>query len=150
MLVVTLWPVRLRGVLRLLTPARERAYREGRGSGLNGFHFQHAFEGVSVGVTMVSLQGRILDANTALEAMLGYTSGELRGMSVTDLTHPDDYRVARKLFWELLSGDRDHYRIEKRYLRKDGSIGKGLLIVALVRDVHGRPRHILGLLEELS
>ncbi len=150
MQVVTLWPVRVRGVLRLLTPARERAYREGHGSGLNGFQFQQAFEGVAIGATMVNLQGKILDANSALRAMLGYTAGELEGMSVTDLTHPDDYRAARKLFWELLSGQRDHYRIEKRYLRKNGTIGRGLLIVALVRDVHGRPRHILGLLEDLT
>ena len=143
----------LRRLRRLVTPTYARAYREGAQHAplaLTGHAFHDAFDGSSIGAAVVSLQGRILDTNETLEEMLGYSRGELVGTAVTDVTHPDDYAVARALYWDLLSGHRDRYQLEKRYVRRDGSVLRGRLNVSLLRDPDGTPRYLLGLLENLE
>jgi PAS domain S-box-containing protein len=149
---VNLRPGYLRGIPRFLTPARARQYRQGQQDLLlfTKGHFLDAFDGLAVGVTLISMQGRILDVNPALQQILRSTAAELRGKCVTDLTHPEDLGLARRLFWRLLAGELDHYRLQKRYLRGDGSTGEAVVTVALVRDRSGQPRHLLGILDDLS
>src|SRR5437588_9541963 len=83
--------------------------------------FRAIFEAASIGTALSDPQGRLVETNHALQTMLGYSAQELAGMSFTRFTHPDDASLQQALFDELLAGRRDHYQIEKRYLRKDGS-----------------------------
>jgi PAS domain S-box-containing protein len=149
---VVLRPGYLRGVARFLTRAREGEYQEDRDELLlfTRAQFRDAFDGVAIGVTLITMQGRILDVNPALERILNTPAAELRGKCVTELTHPEDLPVARRLLWQLLAGDLDHYRLRKRYLQSDGSTGEAFVTVALVRDRTGQPRHLLGLLDDLT
>ena len=49
-----------------------------------------------------------------------------------------------------MAGERDQYLMEKRYLRKDGSLFWGRVNFALVRDEAGRPLYIIGLIEDIT
>jgi len=111
---------------------------------------RRAFEHAPFGVAVTDLSGQPVYANPALERMLGYTAAELARMRWVELTHPDDLDGERALADELGLGVRDHYQIEKRYVRKDGTVLWGRLNVSLVRDAQGRPESTVVTLEDIT
>src|SRR5580704_2403070 len=84
--------------------------------------FRVLFERASVGIISVGADGRAVEANPAVERMLGYASGELVGVRFTEFTHPDDVDVSKGLFQELLDEQRRSYQYEKRYVRRDDDV----------------------------
>ena len=74
-----------------------------------------------------------MESNPALEKMLGYAGDELRGLHFVELTHPEDAEENLRLYEELLRGGRDHYRLEKRYVKKGGELLWGRLTVSFLR-----------------
>jgi diguanylate cyclase (GGDEF)-like protein/PAS domain S-box-containing protein len=84
--------------------------------------FRMLFERASVGIISVGPDGRAVEANPAVEQMLGYGAGELVAVSFRELTHPDDVDVSARFWDELLDGRRASYQYQKRYLRKNGEV----------------------------
>jgi len=103
-----------------------------------------------LGIAVVDAQGRYVHANPALERFLGYSEAELRTMRFTDVTHPADIALTAEPFREMLSGARDRFQIEKRYVRKDGAVVWGRLMVAAVRDDTGKLVHTVSLTEDVT
>lgn len=112
--------------------------------------FRTLFEEAAIGIALADLAGRLVESNPALQVMLGYRSDELRGLVFTEFTHPDDVAAGLDLYQELVAGTRDHYQLEKRYLRKDGQVVWGHLTVSLVRDAVGEPQYALGMVEDIT
>ena len=54
--------------------------------------------------------------------MLGYAELELIGKNIAELTHPDDVKENMRLFRRNGSQMANHIEMEKRYIRKNGSI----------------------------
>jgi len=79
-------------------------------------------ENSSAGIALVAPDGRFIAANLALQEMLGYTENELRGRTLLDITHEEDRGATETGIAEAYNGRRRVYRVEKRYLRKDGGI----------------------------
>ncbi|HEV7518488.1 MAG TPA: PAS domain S-box protein, partial [Thermoanaerobaculia bacterium] len=88
--------------------------------------------------------------NPAYQKMLGYSAAELYLRTIFDLTHPEDLTRNRKLYAELLAGERSSYQIEKRFVRQDSSLFWGLLTVHVVQDESGRATHHIGMVEDVS
>jgi PAS domain S-box-containing protein len=95
--------------------------------------FRTIFEGAAIGIALISKHGRLIESNAALQQMLGYSADELRQMSAIEVTHAADLRADVNLYLELLDCRRDAYQIEKRYIRKDGTIVWARLTVSLIR-----------------
>src|SRR5579864_3791208 len=112
--------------------------------------FRAMFDWAAVGIAQVGLDGKFREANRALETMLGYGRGELRDMRFTQITHPSDLAGDLKLFEELIVGRREHYHLEKRYVRKDGGTIWGHLTVSLVRSPGGEPEFAIGMVEDIT
>jgi PAS domain S-box-containing protein len=120
--------------------------------------FRTAFEDAPIGVGLLSVEpestGRLLQVNRSLCQITGYSTRELLAMTLDEITHPDDVGDERRRARELLAGEIPNYRIEKRYLRKDGSAvwvahnastvhdaaGKLLYGIAQVEDITERKR----------
>jgi PAS domain S-box-containing protein len=111
---------------------------------------QAIFEEAAIGIALVSRSGRIVDCNPALLHMLGYAHSELRGMVFSDLAHPDNARDDADLYQALVQGEREHYQVEGRYTRKDGSSIEANLTVSLVRPGRGRSSFAIALMEDVS
>ena len=79
-------------------------------------------ENSSAGIALIAPDGRFIAANLALQKMLGYTEGELQGRTLSDITHEEDRAATEARIQEGHEGQRRVYRVEKRYLRKDGAI----------------------------
>jgi PAS domain S-box-containing protein len=114
--------------------------------------YRALFENPVIGIRISSVAdgGRIVEANPAYQKMLGYSAAELRERTLFDLTHPEDLERNRQLYEEMRAGRRSSYQIEKRYIRKDGSVFWGLLTVHALRDESGRATHHIGLVEDIS
>ncbi|MEX2048173.1 MAG: PAS domain S-box protein [Gemmatimonadota bacterium] len=112
--------------------------------------FGAVFRSAAVGIGLTDTRGRLLETNRALQEMLGYSGDELRGMSVQEITHPEDREDGAELLRELLEGARESYEAEKRYLRKDGGAVWGRVSASLTRTGEGVPEFAVGLIENIE
>ncbi|MDZ7991817.1 MAG: PAS domain S-box protein [Nostoc sp. EfeVER01] len=112
--------------------------------------FRAMFNQAAVGITLVGLDGQFLQINPALCEITGYSHEELMQMNFQEITHPDDLEVdlenARRVVAKEISG----YSLEKRYIRKDGSIVWVNLTSSAVWDAKGQPMYALGIIEDIS
>ena len=81
-----------------------------------------AFENSAIGITMADFAGRYFASNKVFQNLLGYTESELYQLTFLDVTYEEDRRANQELVKELVEGKRQHFEIEKRYCRKDGSL----------------------------
>ncbi len=84
--------------------------------------FRLLFEQAAVGIKRLDPQGRMLEVNDTLCGILGYSHDELLKLSLEDITHSEDLPQERAELARLLSHQIANFSIEKRCLRKDGSI----------------------------
>jgi len=113
--------------------------------------FQAIFDNAGLGIAVVGLDGKPLNCNPRLCEMLGYSESELLGMVFTEFTHPDDANIDMDLYLELLEGKRDAYDIEKRYLRKDGTLMWAQLTVSFVRgSLNGESLYAVSVVEDIT
>ena len=103
-----------------------------------------------IGKALVGLDGRFLLVNQALSDLLGYTPEELVRLRFQDVTHPEDLAADLGLAQQLLEGKIPRYQLEKRYIRKDGSLVDIVLHGSLVRDEAGQPVHFIAQVVDVS
>jgi two-component system cell cycle sensor histidine kinase/response regulator CckA len=140
--------------LRLTLRALEQTHREHQQTEeslrQSEAEFRATFENAAMGVALVNPTGQLLKANRALQQMLGYSEPELRAMTFTKFTHPDDVAADLDFYKELIAGQRDQYQLEKRFLRKDGGIISTRLTVSVVRSAAGKPQYAIGMIEDIT
>jgi PAS domain S-box-containing protein len=107
--------------------------------------FRAVFAEAASGIGLADLEGRIVEINRAWEEMLGYDRGEMVGMRITDVLHPDEVPAAWAMYGEMMAGRRRLYRAEQRHLRKDGQVVWCDLTVSIVHDAAGRPQFAVGM-----
>jgi len=120
------------------------------------------FDHAAIGIALVSSEGRFLRVNRALCHMLDYEAHEFRQLTVAALTHPEDLQQDLALASDVMAGTRESYQVDKRFLKKDGSIVWGRFTGSLVRGaehvdgLQSRLRHPLegllgiGMIEDIS
>lgn len=91
-----------------------------------------------VAVAHNTLDGRFEYVNRAFCKLLGYTAEELYARSWQDITHSDDVAADQQLADQVVAGDLHDYTLEKRYIRKDGSVVWVNLFGNFVADDSGR------------
>jgi PAS domain S-box-containing protein len=110
-------------------------------------------EQATAGMARCDTNGRLVFANRTLCKMLGYTESELIGKTIAEVTHPGDIENNTRLYQRLVRASKP-FGIEKRYIRKDGSIlwadvsasgirrpdGKIQSTVAVIVDVTARKK----------
>ncbi len=74
----------------------------------------------------------------------------MRGVSVRDLTHPDDLQRDLNLRDEILSGARESYTVEKRYVRGDGTTLHARTTVIAMLEGEGRGYQYVSQIEDIS
>src|SRR5512135_3835098 len=84
--------------------------------------FRSAFEYAAIGMVLADTDGRCLAANRAFCEMVGYTEDELLNFEFARLTHPDDLAEDLCLSQQLINGEIDSFKYEKRYLHRQGQV----------------------------
>lgn len=108
------------------------------------------FERQLVGMAITSPQYGWIDTNKKLQEMLGYSHDELCTRTWVEMTHPDDLAADMKQFEKLLRSEIEDYMLEKRFIRKDGSIVCTKLAVSCVRNDDRSVNYFLALLEDIT
>ncbi len=112
--------------------------------------FQKAMEHAVIGMALVAPDGRFMEVNRALCDLLGFTAEELRGRMFQDVTHPDDLENSMARVRRMLTGEIQHFQMEKRCLHKRGHILWTLVSSSLVRDGQGRPVHFITQIQDVT
>lgn len=109
-----------------------------------------AFERASIPTLICDVQGAILEVNAAFTDLLGYTSQELIGKRVSEITHAGDLEGHHGRLTQLISGKEDSLRAEKRYVRKDGSTVWGAITVSVVSDARGSASFMISQIRDIT
>lgn len=85
-------------------------------------YFRNAFEMAPMGMVYLGTEGEILQVNRRFLRLLGYDPEELVGRPLQEITHPDDRDVDLVAVALVSAGDMARYRINKRFIHKNGSV----------------------------
>ncbi|MCC6895964.1 MAG: PAS domain S-box protein [Anaerolineae bacterium] len=102
-----------------------------------------------VGIAEKDLSGRYILVNDRFCEMVGYSRDELLTKRLHDITHPDDLPRNAFLFEQMINEGKNVI-IEKRYVRKDGSIIWVQNTMLLVRDANGDKQYALEMSFDLT
>ncbi|MGC8942489.1 MAG: PAS domain S-box protein [Caldisericia bacterium] len=108
------------------------------------------FEQASVGVTVIDKDGNFIEFNKAFQNMMGFSEDEIRKKSFKDFTYPSDLIENLKLFVDAVNGKIEKYIIEKRYIKKDGTIFWGRVNSSVIKDKEGNILYLLSLIEDIT
>ena len=112
--------------------------------------FRGTFDNAAVGVSHLGLDGSWLRVNQRLCDILGYGRDELLQKNFQQITHPEDLPFTLDRFAALLRGEIGTYRVEKRYLHKDGHPVWVELTCALQRNNSGDPVYAITIIQDIS
>ena len=109
-----------------------------------------AFDQSPTGMAYVGTDGRFIKVNPTMCEITGYPAEELVGMTVSDLTHPDDRAHDAEILAPFLRGDTPTYENDKRYVQKDGGVRWVSITARMVTDAEGRPLHTVGVALDIT
>jgi PAS domain S-box-containing protein len=72
-------------------------------------------------IQSVAPDGRLLYVNRKWRETLGYTEGEIVGLSLFDIIHPDSLAHCKEVFQRVIAGERVNH-IEAKFVAKDGGV----------------------------
>ena len=96
--------------------------------------FRDVFNASPIGIAVENLEGQPLFVNPAFCSVLGFSEEELRNKHCVDFSPAEDAEKDWTLFQQLKAGSIDHYQLEKRYFRIDGSLVWGRLSISLLNS----------------
>ncbi|MBI5663706.1 MAG: PAS domain S-box protein [Nitrospirae bacterium] len=88
--------------------------------------------------------------NSAFHNFLGYTREELAGLSIAEISYPEDMRKNMDLNQEVLEGKSEGYRMEKRYIKKDGELIWGYIHSTALRNSRGETSQIMTIMVDIT
>ncbi|MEG4011686.1 MULTISPECIES: PAS domain S-box protein [unclassified Microcoleus] len=112
--------------------------------------FRAVFEQAAVGIVKVRPDGYFLNVNPGFCNTVGYSVLELKALNLWDISHPEEIAADVDMAKKLLAGEIFNYALEKRFVRKDGSLVWANVTVSLVRDEFGEPNYGLAVIEDIS
>jgi len=112
--------------------------------------FRTSFESATVGGAMVAKDGAFIEVNDKACEIWGYGREELLRLKFTDITFKEDLVESIDLITKLLSGLAKNYTMEKRYVKKDGSIIWGLVSVSAIRDDNDEFEYFLAYIQNIT
>jgi len=112
--------------------------------------FRSAFEHAPIGMALAGVDGELFRVNRALARMLGRAEDQLLGVSILDLTHPDDQPTIRAHLDKLVTGEIPTYQVEQRYIHTDGREVWTAISASLVRDSVGTPMYVVHQIEDVT
>ncbi|WP_433789252.1 PAS domain S-box protein [Actinoplanes sp. CA-252034] len=108
------------------------------------------FDNSAAGQVIRALDGTLTAVNRAYAQMLGHTVDELTGRAEADLLDPAEDAAGRHLLAGLFAGEAESYTREGRLRHADGHRVDVEATVSLVRDDTGRPKHLIGVVTDIS
>jgi PAS domain S-box-containing protein len=111
---------------------------------------RHTIDDAPVGTALVSLDGHFVRVNRAFCDVVGHDAAELAHLTFRDITHPEDRDIDRASAEQLARGEIPRYQIEKRYIRKDGTLVDIMFSASLLRVPAGAPVYYVAQIQDIT
>lgn len=130
--------------LRLRKQAEE-ALRE------NEHQFRQIFQNSPIAISLADFHThRFIRVNLAHYQLLGYTPSELTCLTFDDISHPDDLLENLYGLEQIAQGKLDNFRIEKRFIKKNGDVIWTNTTLTIVPDQDAKPKYSLAMIEDIT
>jgi diguanylate cyclase (GGDEF)-like protein/PAS domain S-box-containing protein len=139
-----LWQVNRVAALAIERRRAEQALRTSEA------RFRAAFDQIAVGMAESDARGRLIRVNDEYCRIMGYTREELIGRSVWELTYSEDVSENRRRFDATTAALQPSHTVEKRYIRKDGSLVWVRVTANLMRSESDGATYVLGVVEDID
>ncbi len=113
-------------------------------------NFKAVIENAGIGIAVISKDGKISIANSALSKMLGYSPKESLRLSLRKLSHPGDFAAVVQIFRDVMRGKKSKFQTEERFLTKSGEVRNAKLTVSAVDDKKTKSKNIIVIVEDIT
>jgi len=111
--------------------------------------FRGIFDNAISGIAFTDNNQNIIFTNQALDKMLGYEKGELEGVNIDNLLHPDDIPLSTKYITEQMLKN-SGIRVERRYLTKQNKPIWVDISGSIINDKEGNPKFFVGVVNDIT
>lgn len=126
----------------------KRSFEAARASEMR---FRTVFEQAAVGVARTDVTtGHFAEVNQRACDIVGRTRAEMEHLTFRDLTHPEDVASTLALMQQLRAGEKREGTLEKRYLRKNGSIVWTQVTVSAMWAPGSRPDYFIAIVQDIT
>jgi PAS domain S-box-containing protein len=108
------------------------------------------FEQAAIGIAHLTLGEEWISVNQRFCEITGFTREEILKVKMEGLTHPEDVLASREFISRIRSGELPEYKMEKRYVRKNGVVIWVHLTVSIVRSTTGDPLYLVAFIEDIT
>jgi PAS domain S-box-containing protein len=112
--------------------------------------FRSVFESAGFAVLLLDTEGNLILVNNVFTNMLGYSSTDTLKIKFEDFFYPGDVEKNKKLFTEIVQGTKTSYSLKNRYIKKDGEIFWGSLMVSVVKDAESKPNFAVAFIQDIT
>jgi PAS domain S-box-containing protein len=127
--------------------AREASERQAR---RQSAHLEAMFGQASVGISRLSLDGRLMRVNHRMAEIIGRSVEETVGLTCEQITHHEDWPSHRQLIERMAAGAIKEFAIDKRYLHPDGTpVWVHVAMAPLLGD-DDRPEALIAIVEDIT
>jgi diguanylate cyclase (GGDEF)-like protein/PAS domain S-box-containing protein len=112
--------------------------------------FEATFAGALTGMLIMDLDGKIIDSNPAIQDLLGHGRAELVGRRTSEFVHPDDRAEARAAYIQMVAAGENSFRMQHRFVGRDGEVLWVDASASLVRDSDGHNSFAVGMMQDIT
>lgn len=112
--------------------------------------FRKTFFFAPLGMAITDLDGKISQLNKNLSDFLGYDKDDLLQIRINKFSHPQDKDLTMNFIEHLLAGKKESFKLDKRYIHKDGSIIWAHISVSSIKDEMGEITNFVVQLQDIT
>jgi diguanylate cyclase (GGDEF)-like protein/PAS domain S-box-containing protein len=112
--------------------------------------YQDTFEQACVGIAHASFDGTFLRCNPRFAKIVGYDVEEIPGMTFQQIIAPEDLTDSTAEIRCMEAVNNGTADVEKRHVRKDGSMTWMRIKLAMQRGANGHPLHYIAVVEDIN
>ncbi|MBD3225733.1 MAG: PAS domain S-box protein [Caldithrix sp.] len=114
--------------------------------------FRTIFDQSAVGVAIIDMDTTSFrHVNNKLCQLLGFTSDELKTKDIFSITYPDDISKSKSYLKQFNEGNFSEFSLEKRYIKKDGSIiWANLTVSPLLEEGKNETKYYISVIQDIT
>jgi diguanylate cyclase (GGDEF)-like protein/PAS domain S-box-containing protein len=112
--------------------------------------FEATYTSALAGIMTLDTEGLIVDANPALQELMGYSEQEFAGTPAVDYVHPQDRDALLSVYGHRARGEIGPSTVEHRILCKGGQVVWVNSSVSFIRDSDDRPALAVLMVQDIS
>ncbi|OUD12344.1 hypothetical protein TPSD3_14625 [Thioflexithrix psekupsensis] len=112
--------------------------------------FKAIFNNAAVGIALTNQYGNHIQVNSRWLEMIGYSETEFIYKNWREITFPADIEISQQCRQSLMNREIETYQLEKRFIRKDGSLFWGSIWAAPLWDNEQKLAAIVSIITDVT